>query len=89
MGHERPLKEALLLEIMEDEHTACFDRSYHSDKTWEREFAGTDRMTAFIEAMEHFNSMPISEILNYFGDRYNYVFEQYNAMDMVEEHFSK
>jgi hypothetical protein len=73
----KELREDLLLAIMEDEHEACFDRSYCSDKQWERRNGDKNRMTGFLEAMEEFNSRSVEEIIDFFDDRYNYVFEKH------------
>lgn len=80
------LREELLLTIMEDEYEACFDRSYCSDEQWVRNNGKQDRMTGFLESMEYFNSMSISEIANFFGDRYNFIFEKHNAIHLTVEY---
>lgn len=67
------LKELLIREIAGDEAEYCFDRKYCSDKSWENQNGTEERMGAYVEAIEWFASLTVEEILEHFGDRYDYI----------------
>lgn len=71
------IKNALLEEIIEDEKEACFDRSYYSDEYWFKEFGNITREEAFKKSTNEFKEMSLEELLEYFGDRYDYVLENF------------
>lgn len=77
MNRKNELRNELLKEIRKDEYEYCFDPSYCPDEQWKQENDGKDRKTVFQETMKYFNALSIEEIMNIFGDKYNFVIEQY------------
>lgn len=75
--YNEKLRKKLLEEVRKDEHYYCFDPSYYSNEQWNRLEKGKSRQEGFEETMNHFNNMTVEEIMEVFGDKYNYVFEEY------------
>ncbi|WP_079707691.1 hypothetical protein [Paraliobacillus ryukyuensis] len=71
------LRNELLEEIKKDEYEYCFDRAYCDDELWQRQNGEQSREQAFKEMMESINQLSIEEIVNMFGDKYDYVIEKY------------
>lgn len=75
---KKTLKDLLMDEIKKDEHEYCFDKSYHDDKTWEKEFPGQTREQRYQECIALYEKKSAGEIMTDFGSKYEYVVDMYN-----------
>lgn len=71
------LREALIKEILKDEKEYCFDKSYCSDDTWEVLHGDVTREEEYKRIVEHWSSATVEEIVEYYGDQYDYIIEKY------------
>ncbi|WP_368900810.1 hypothetical protein [Oceanobacillus oncorhynchi] len=77
LTNEKIIKEAIMKEIEKDEYEYSFDPSYCSDEQWSNVYGGMTRGEGYEESITYYNGLSLQEIMNEFGDKYNYVIEQY------------
>lgn len=75
---EQDVLNAILVVVSEDEHEACFDRSYYSDEFWKKKYGSETRQQAYDKSMNWHKSLSLKELLDFYGDRYDYILERMN-----------
>lgn len=74
---EIALKEALMKEIEKDEYEYTHDPSYCPADQWEKSYGRLKRNEGYEEAISYYKNLTVKEIVDEFGDKYNYIIEQY------------
>ena len=72
---EEALK-AILIEIEQDEHEYCFDKNYCCDESWREQHGEKTRQEGFDESMAWHRTLTLDEILENYGDKYDYILEE-------------
>lgn len=70
------MKKKLLNAVLADEREYCFDRCYCDDEHWEKFNGKETREEAYQKAKEDFTNKSVAEIMELFGDKYDYVFSK-------------
>lgn len=72
---EKEILLKLLKEIKKDELEYCFNRAYCDDETWKNSYGNETREDAYNKAINDFSNMSVDEIMECFGDKYQYVLD--------------
>lgn len=70
------MKKILLDAVLTDEREYCFDRGYCDDESWEKFNGEETREQAYQQAKDEFTNKSVAEIMELFGDKYDYVFSK-------------
>lgn len=68
--------EMLVEAIIEDEFKYCYDRSYMTNNSWEKQNENQTRNEAFFNVVKDVNNLTTLELLERYGDQYDYLYEQ-------------
>ncbi|WP_350303393.1 hypothetical protein [Bacillus pumilus] len=68
--------EVLKKTILSDEKEYCFDRTYTSDEWWLKMNPNQTRLQAFRNVYRYVHSASLSELLSYYGDKYDHLFKE-------------
>lgn len=68
-------KHILLRAVFADELEYCFDPTYCDDKTWLNDHDGKTREQAYVETVRALSEMTFEALMRYYGDKYDYLFD--------------